>query len=209
MRSKRGSKRFRLLMNQNGCDGIPHNINKFARNMDLIINGAQASLLNSLWTNNIFNNNMKTFLFKLHNNTLGYNSAVAHFVRGHSPECSFCDAVGDGNVNSETGLHLFFDCAHVSLVIKSIFSRVTGIDNFAFSRREFFASFERKEFSYPKNMSLTILSKLIMKTLWDCKLRFSAPNGEVCWDFLKEEITTLKVTNKKFSKIWEQSGFSP
>ncbi len=92
----------------------PHNINKFALNMDIIISGSQSTFLNALWTNNFFDNNMKMFLFKLHNNTLGYNNAVAHFVAGHSPCCTFCDAAGDADINPETGLHLFFDCAHVS-----------------------------------------------------------------------------------------------
>jgi hypothetical protein len=108
LRGKKGSKRFRMLMAIGGCTDVPHNISKFARNMDIIINGSQSAFLNSLWTNNYFNNNMKTFLFKFHNNTLGYNNAVAHFVRRHSPECTFCDAARDVNVNPETGLHLFF-----------------------------------------------------------------------------------------------------
>jgi hypothetical protein len=110
MRSKRGSKRFRLLMAARSITDTPHNINKFARNMDIIINGTQAAFLNALWTNNFFNNNTKTFLFKLHNITLGYNNAVSHFVAGHSPCCTFCDAAGDADINAETGQHLFFDC---------------------------------------------------------------------------------------------------
>jgi hypothetical protein len=209
LRSKRGSRRFRLLMASGGGTDVPHNINKYARNMDIIINGAQVEFLNSLWTNNFLNNNMKTFLFKLHNNTLGYNSAVAHFVRGHSPNFTFSDSAGDADINPETGLHLFFDCTHVSGVIDFIFSRVTTVENFVFSRHEFFATFDRKELSHSKNMASTILSKLIMKTLWDCKLRYSTPNGEVCWHFLKDEIISLKSTNRKFSKLWANSGFSP
>jgi hypothetical protein len=208
-RGKRGSKRFRMLLTGGCCSEIPHNINKFARNMDIIVNGEQSAFLNSLWTNNFFNNNMKTFLFKFHNNTLGYNCAVAHFVRGQSPDCTFCNIAGDGNINIETGAHLFYECTYASTVIDSIFSRVTNVDNFAYSRRELFTTFERRDFTFSKNMALTILSKLVIKTLWDCKLRFCLPSVEDCWDLIQEEISALKSTNKKFLKIWNNTNFLP
>jgi hypothetical protein len=111
---------------------IPHNINKYASSMDIIIDGNQSEFLNSLWTVNFFSNNMKTFLFKLHNNTLGYNSAVAHFVRNHSPSCTFCDLAGNEDDNVEKGLHLFYDCVYVADVIDYIFDKVTRIDNYEF-----------------------------------------------------------------------------
>jgi hypothetical protein len=149
---------------------------------------------------------MKTFLFKLHNNTLGYNVAVAHFVAGHSSCCTFCDAAGDADVNAETGLHLFYECVHISTIVDDIFSRINSIDNFAYSRREYFSTFERREFSFAKNLVLTIASKLIMKILWDCKLRFAKPTLDICWELFHEIISTLKNNNKKFSTLWNASG---
>jgi hypothetical protein len=176
--------------------------------MDIIINGTQAAFLNALWTNNFFNNNTKTFFFKLHNNTLGYNNAVSHFVAGHSPCCTFCDAAGDADINAETGLHLFFECVHVSGIVDSIFNRVNGVDNFQFSRREYFSTFERRNFSHAKNLMLTIISKLTIKMLWDFKLRFSKPTVDNCWENIHDTVSTLKTKNKKFSKLWEASGLS-
>jgi hypothetical protein len=204
--SKRGSKRFRLLMTAHTVSETPHNINKFARNMDIVINGSQSEFLNGLWTNNFFSNNMKTFLFKLHNNTLGYNNAVAHFVPNHSPGCTFCDSAGNREINIETGAHLFFECEFVGGVIDFIFDRVTSVNNFEFSRREYFATFCRREYSVSKNLALTYVSKIIMKVLWDCKLRFAVPNGPECWDLIKDEIIVLKGFNRKFSKLWTDSG---
>jgi hypothetical protein len=134
-RFKRGSKRFRIILTQKPKTEIPRNINKYARNMDIIIDGSQSDFLNSLWTVSFFNNSMKTFLFKLHNNTLGYNSAVAHFVRNHSPNCTFCDLSGNEEVMLEKGSHIFYDCVYVAGVIDYIFGRVTRINNFEFSRR--------------------------------------------------------------------------
>jgi hypothetical protein len=176
--------------------------------MDIIINGTQAAFLNALWTNHFFNNNTKTFFFKFHNNTLGYNHAVAHFVAGHSPCCTFCDAAGDADINAETGLHLFLECTHVIGIVDNIFNRITGLGNFQYSRREYFATFERKNFSYAKNMMLTLISKLTIKMLWDFKVRFSQPTVDVCWENLHETVSTLKSNNKKFSKLWEASGLS-
>jgi hypothetical protein len=176
--------------------------------MDIIIDGSQSDFLNGLWTVNFFNNSMKTFLFKLHNNTLGYNSAVAHFVRNHSPNCTFCDLSGNEEVMLEKGSHIFFDCVHVAGVIDYIFGMVTGINNFEFSRREFFSTFNRRELIPAKNLILTYISKFVIKTLWDCKQRFTIPNGEECWEWIKEELLVLCNGNTKFRKLWENSGFS-
>jgi hypothetical protein len=206
-RCKKGSKRFRLLMSNHTVIETPHNINKFARNMDIVTDSNQSEFLNALWTLNYFNNNMKTFLFKLHNNTLGYNNAVAHFVRNHSPYCTFCDLIGDMDANIETGPHLFYDCVHVTDVIEYIFDKLTQVDNFEFSRREYFATFNRREMNPAKNLVLTIVSKLVMKTLWDCKLRFTIPTGVLCWDLIKEQLFVWQNTNAKFGKLWTNSGF--
>ncbi len=149
---------------------------------------------------------MKTFLFKLHNNTLGYNNAVAHFVASHSSCCTFCDAGGDADINAETGLHLFYECVHVSAIVDDIFNRITAVENFEYSRREYFTTFERRDFSHTKNLVLTIISKFIMKVLWDCKLRFAKPTLEVCWELICESISTLRANNKKFLTLWNSSG---
>ncbi len=80
-RSKRGSKRFRKILTSVVTDYIPHNIVKFRDNVDVVVGLECAKKLNSLWNINIFSNSTRTFLFKLYNNTLGFNNAVAHFVR--------------------------------------------------------------------------------------------------------------------------------
>jgi hypothetical protein len=120
-RRKRGSSHFRKLFSFMQVDDIPHNIRKFADNMDIVITGAQSKILNSMWNDNMFSNVEKTILFKLHNNTLGYNNMVAHFVRGHSPFCTFCTIVNADGQHIETPSHLFFDCPPVINIIDGIF----------------------------------------------------------------------------------------
>jgi hypothetical protein len=157
---KRGSSHLRKILLNIDEQGIPHNKNKFSRNVDIVINGEQSKFLNSLWANNLFTSQEKTFFFKLHNNTLGFNNAVAHFVNGHSPYCTFCDLARSPEQNLETPLHIFFECQSVVNLIENVFKRVTGNENFTFSRREFFASFERRELTHPPYGILKTIDKI-------------------------------------------------
>ncbi len=59
---------------------IPNNVKKFSDNTDTIVNLKDSRVINSLWGINTFDNSTKTFLFKLHNNTLGYNYTVTKHV---------------------------------------------------------------------------------------------------------------------------------
>jgi hypothetical protein len=148
---------------------VSQNIRKFANNLDIVINAEQSKALNGIWTNNIFSNQEKTFFFKLYNNTLGYNMAVAHFVRGHSPNCTFCDMLRIQEQHPENALHLFFDCECVSSIIDLLFQRLTSMATFTVGRREFFTVFERAEFGIAKNRALTLISKFVTKYIWDCR----------------------------------------
>jgi hypothetical protein len=62
-RRKRGSSHLRKLFSFSQQVDIPHNIRKFADNMDIIITGEQSRILNGIWNNSIFSNVEKTFLF--------------------------------------------------------------------------------------------------------------------------------------------------
>jgi hypothetical protein len=92
MRIKKGSKKFRKILSAtNNRTGISTNCLKFAELIDLVIDTTASARLNSLWYYNFLDNGMRTFLFNLHNNQLGINSRVAHFVRNHPNTCTFCD----------------------------------------------------------------------------------------------------------------------
>jgi hypothetical protein len=106
-RSNWGSKNFRKILDFKTMTDIPHNIKKFANNLDVVVDGEQSKFLNSFWTSNFLDNAEKTFFFKFDNNTLGYNNAVAHFGHGHSPNCTFCDINLNMDIHNETALHLF------------------------------------------------------------------------------------------------------
>ncbi len=186
--------------------GLTKNINKFANNIDIVISGEQSTVLNGLWTKTFFSNQDRTFFFKLYNNTLGYNNAVAHFVQGHSPYCTFCDLTGAQDQNLESPLHLFFECRSVCDIVENVLRIVTSNENFVFSRREYFSTFERREASYALNQTLTIVTKLIIKYIWDCKNRFSIPNADGCLESIKEKFQLQYDVNSSFSSVMLNSG---
>ncbi len=136
------------------------------------------------------------------------NKSVRGSATFASPNCTFCDVAGDQNINAETGLHLFLECEQVESTVNYIFDMFTGINGFEYSRREYFSTFERRNFSIAKNYLLTIISKLIMKILWDCRNHFSAPDRLKCWTVLSDELKVLKNSNKKFENLLEASGFN-
>ncbi len=175
-----------------------------------MITGEQSKFLNKLWTDNIFTNAEKVFLFKLHNNTLGFNNAVAHFVRGHTPFCTFCNINRTPDPNNETPLHLLYNCDHVHDVLNDIFKNITNDIDFVFSKREFFINFDRRGFSIAKNAILTICAKFLLKYLWDCKHRQCIPNSANAIEILRDRLAMCKKNSRKFNTLWANAGlFDP
>jgi hypothetical protein len=205
-RSKKGSKRFRIILTSEIRNYIPHNIVKFASNMEIILGLESAKKINSSWHSNVFNNSTKTFLFKFYNNILGYNNAVAHFIRNHSPNCTFCDIAGVQEIINETPLHLFFGCDVVENFLNIIVRWLTNDDQFEISRQELFTYFDRQGFTPARNNVLTVLSKLLLKFIWDCKQRQILPVVGHCKISMVLEIKSLMETNSKFKKTFLSSG---
>jgi hypothetical protein len=118
---------------------IPHNIRKFSENTETIINLTESRIINGLWGKKIFDNGTKTFLFKLLNNTLGYNYMVANFARNVNKDCTFCILNGVRTETLETALHLFFECPSVETTIKNFYNWLWNTINIEhISRQEFF-----------------------------------------------------------------------
>jgi hypothetical protein len=88
-----------------------------------------------------------------------------------------------------------------------MFRRLSGDDNFNFSRREFFVNFDRREYTHPMNAALTIFAKFLIKYLWDCRNKSFIPNAEHCWDTLVDKITSTAKLNGNFRTVWSNSGF--
>jgi hypothetical protein len=76
------------------------------------------------WNITFFSNRCREFLFQFRNNILGLNSMVCKFVPGIESECSLCVCNKEPlPIQSETFVHLFFDCSHSDRYRKLIESR--------------------------------------------------------------------------------------
>ena len=118
---------------------------------------------------------MRTFLFKFHQNLLGLNTRVAHFVRNHPRTCTFCSVGQDPEDNPETFLHLFFDCQYAERIIEPFFTWIFNSNNVRYiSRQEYFQGFSTD--CSNKNKVLELVLIIFKKYIWDCKLRFTIPH---------------------------------
>ena len=142
---------------------------------------------------------------KLHNNTLRYNNVVSHFVRGHSLNCTFCDLICNQEEESENPPHFFFACEPVSVFNENIFSWILR-EPANITRQEFFVGFNRQ--NHRNNDALFIVSALLKKYLWDCKLRFTLPNLERGKIFITEQIKILKFVSGKSKQIFLNSDLN-
>jgi hypothetical protein len=176
--------------------------------MEIVVGLEESKKINRLWNNGLLANSTRTFLFKLYNNTLGYNVTVFHFVRHHSRNCTFCDIAGNQEINDETPFHLFFQCNSVSGMLEEMFKWLTNNITFEFTRKELFTFFDRADLTNDKNTVLTYASKTILKFVWDSKQRFCLPNINHCKTNLTQEINCLSKISGKFRNILTRSGYS-
>ena len=159
--------------------------------------------MNSAWGHNFFDNSMKTFLFKFHNNLLGTNTRVAHFVRNHSRTCTFCDLLRVDEENSESILHLFFTCNCVETLLTQLsnwllFQNPTRY----FSRAEFFSGFTME--CNHKNFVLDTVIHYTKKFIWDCKLRYHIPTLDTLKLYLLTELKNCYKISRKFREIYNK-----
>ena len=164
---KKGSKIFKNLLTKEKHEFIPHNIKKYAKNTDCVINLNQSRSLGMLWTVPFFDNALKTFIFKLHNNTLGYNYTVSKFVRHHPDTCTFCDIRETDEEVREIPIHFFFQCASTEPIVENIFRWALEGEYNIMTRRDYFGGFEGDNKN--RNNNLNILGITVKKYLWDCK----------------------------------------
>jgi len=132
---------------------------KFADNTDTIINLSTSKVLNKFWAQNAFSGEFRTFIFKLHNNRLGFNYIISKFIRGVSENCTFCRIARLPENSRETPLHLFYDCDITSNIYSEFFTwLLLGTGENLPSRQEFFPIFKR--INNYTNQTLTIIIKL-------------------------------------------------
>ena len=194
-RQKKGSKKIKNTLINTFNIYVPHNIQKYSEITHTVINADTSSRINNLWTHQFLDNATRTFSFKLHNNTLGYNYTVSKFAPNISPLCTFCSITRNPEDERETPLHLFFQCRNVEPIIENIYSEILGPEDFTnMTRSNFFGGFN--SVNPNKNWVLDIINLIIKKYLWECKQRKTLPSG----------INALTILNKKLEIIHKISG---
>jgi len=204
MRTKGGSKRVRKVLCGKSSETVSSNILKYSELTQTIINSRWSALLNNSWSFSYLQNNLRTFIFKLHNNILGLNSRVAHFVRGHPNTCTFCDLSREPYENQENTLHLFFDCTHVEILLTNFYSWIFGEENYAISRTNFFLGFNFD--CAKKNKTLFLINMLVKFYVWNCKLRFTLPNYNLLKEYFIQEIKRIARQSTVMRNIFISCG---
>ena len=157
----------------------------------------------SLWKNGCLDNEIKTFCFKLHNNTLGYNYTVSKFIRSHNPYCTFCTLYRKPEDERETPYHLFFSCRHTEGIYEKNFRSFMENRYTKMTRIDYFGGFSTT--NVHRNRSLNIFSLLLKFYVWRCKLRFRLPREEEYVELAKSYISTFLSINKSFRDTWTKS----
>jgi hypothetical protein len=192
-------------------DEIPRNINTFAENSQTIIGLSMGRMINSLWGHSYFSIDMRMFLFKMHNNTLGLNNRVAHFVRDRDPICTFCQINRRGDAVDENTIHLFYECPSVESVrdLFFIWAYREGRD-YTISRSELFLvhTIGNTNEINGGTVTRTIIAKVFLKYIWDSRCRFSLPNLEELKEITRAEIRTIYSTSVKMRTYINDSGLA-
>jgi hypothetical protein len=190
---------------------IPRNINTFAENSQTIIGLNMGKMINSLWGFSYFSIEMRTFLFKMHNNTLGLNNRVAHFVRDRDPICTFCQINRRGDAADENTIHLFYECPTVENIRDPFFvwAYREGRD-YSISRSELFLvqTIGNSQEINGGTVTRTIIAKFFLKYIWDSRCRYSLPNLEEIKEITRAEIRTIYNTSVKMRTYINDSGLA-
>jgi hypothetical protein len=208
-RFKRGSKSYRKILSDPVPDEIPRNIITYAENTQTIIGLEMGRLLNGFWGFTFFSNNMRLFLFKMHTNILGLNNRVAHFIRDHSPICTFCRIRLRDDAEDESTIHLFYDCPSVEEIRDSFFRWCYNKnDDFVISRNDYFLIQCIDGSLNGTTLIKTVLAKVFLKYIWDCRNRFCLPNLESAKEITTQEIKTIISISTKMRAYLNDSGLA-
>jgi hypothetical protein len=208
----RGSKPFRKILQKNEVKKWKianlNMVNTFL-NLTAILKPSD-SILKSCWgewNSTFYTNRMREFLFKFRNNILGLNSRVCKFVPGIESECSLCVCNKEPlPIQSETFIHLFFECSHSDRYR-------TLIENRFFPELGQAEVVDRKKFWFlallpgmeKSNAFISSIVSLVHYLTWECKLRkeyspvgtfFENMEGEV-----KKMLMLSKVLRTERSKL--------
>jgi len=198
---RKGSKKFRKILKGRVSEGITPNVQKFADNTETIISAIDSKILNAAWNVSFFTNQFRTFLFKLHNNILGYNSMVSRFVRNIEPYCTFCSITRNPDLENENVLHLFFTCPTIEPIITEFFSNYR-LQTGAIRRQDYFGILVDGNLNSSERFGFFIVTSLVKFYVWENKLRKCIPATRDLENFVDRELATMCSISSKMKNIF-------
>jgi hypothetical protein len=175
---KKGSKMFRNILVHRELKGITTQIKTFAKIIEESVPlNCNALVYNMQWSNTYYSTEIRTFIFKLYNNTLGLNARTAHYNENVNAACMFCSKSFLLPAHRETFLHFFWYC-NTTEGLRLRFGNFLG-----------FAEITKEQFFYAidgerrvKKVEL-FLFDIFKFTLWTFKLKKKLPN----WSYFLSE----------------------
>jgi hypothetical protein len=130
---------------------------------------------------------------------------VAHFIRDHSPVCTFCRLRGREDAEDETILHLFFSCPETEEFKNLFFAWAFNLnEQYSISRSELFHVFV--DFMTGTCLTKTAITKLYLKYVWDNRNRQHLPNIEEAKIHLQVSLRNIANVNNKMKTYILDSG---
>ncbi len=128
-RSKKGSKRFRRVLEKNNQAVTIENlrvVQTFFRLVPAEISDpAAVSRLHCIWTWHFLSNRQRFFAFQFHNNSLGTKTRIAaRYQNGGNildQRCTFCVKAGSLVPMREDFMHVFYDCPYIAPLVVRVY----------------------------------------------------------------------------------------
>jgi hypothetical protein len=180
---KKGSKPFRKVLAFNRekkltC-GKKTQVKTFFRLTGItLIPEPELEQLSSLWSLNCLPNKLREFIYKFNNNVLGLNTRVSHFNNAIARGCTFCSKNAIIPVPDEDFIHLFFTCRTTNQILENFCNIVISdlqLNNDQMKKKFFFVGINPLT-NKLDNLFLQVLSKVIMYSIWECKLSKQIPS---------------------------------
>jgi hypothetical protein len=134
-------------------------------------------MINGLWSKNYFGSDLRTFVFKLHGNTLGLNSRIHHINAEREPTCTFCQKAKIFPCMRETFEHFFWYCPQTASIIKTFSDRYLTAE---LTKELFFTGISE----HVADEGFFVVATVLKYILWQFKLRKKLPS----WPAVESEL---------------------
>ena len=189
----KGSKRYQILLEkehgQKYCKILTLTQFKTFKKLTGInaISENRAKNMFGAWNKQFLSSEIKVFMFKFYNNTLGTNLRVSKFNYEISPECTFCSINGPHPASREDFVHLFFHCPTTKKIIQEFFHKYMTIQ--VPECEEFFgANLGDNE---ENNNCFQLVMDILRFYLWQAKLEKKLPSKTNVFENVNDTISRI------------------